>query len=98
MPFEGMNILGYDNVTGIVTAVWYDTMGTTTTIMSGPYAKPGDPLELTGTTVDPMSGHEMALRSVTTYVSDDKTVFEYFGSAEGMPEMKMMELVYTRVE
>ncbi len=26
-PFEGLNTVGYDNATGIVTAVWLDTMG-----------------------------------------------------------------------
>ena len=34
MPFEGLKILGSDNITGVVTVTWYDNMGTMTTIMS----------------------------------------------------------------
>jgi len=98
MPFEGLGITGYDNTTGVVTSVWFDTMGTATAILTGPYAKPGDPLELTGTMVDPMSGTEMKVRTVSTFYSHEKHKFEYYASMEGMPEMKMMEMEYTRVD
>jgi hypothetical protein len=99
MPFEGLSILGYDNITGDVTVVWYDNMGTMTTIMSGPYDEPGAPLELAGTMTDPITGRESALRTVTTFISDDESLFEYYGSMmAGMPEFKVMELHYSRVE
>jgi len=48
MPFEGLGITGYDNTTGIVTSVWYDNMGTVTSMFTGKYETPGEPLELTG--------------------------------------------------
>jgi len=99
MPFEGLGITGYDNITDMVTSVWYDNMGTVTSILTGPYEKPGEPLKLSGTLVDPFTKEEMKIRTVTTFISDDESLFEYFGSMmAGMPEMKLMELHYTRVE
>lgn len=99
LPFEGLGITGYDNTTGVVTYVWYDNMGTTTTILTGKYDEPGKPLKLSGTMVDPYSGDEMPVRSVMTFVSANEGKFEYFGSMmAGAPEMKLMELTYTRVE
>lgn len=99
MPFEGLGITGYDNTTGIVTSVWYDNMGTVTTILTGEYPTLGKPMELSGTMVDPYTKEALPMRTVTTYVSDDEKVFEYFSSlAAGMPEMKILELRYKRVK
>lgn len=99
MPFEAMGILGFDNVTEMVTYVWYDNMGTVTTIMTGTYDRIGEPLELKGTWVDPLTKKALPFRSVTTFISDDESRFEYYSSmAPGMPEMKVMELTYTRLE
>jgi hypothetical protein len=97
MPFEGLGVTGYDNVTGTVTATWWDTMGTGTMVMTGQWEEPGAPMVTTGTTIDPASGGEMQLRTVTTFVNDDESVFEYFATMPGMPETKVMELHYTRL-
>jgi hypothetical protein len=95
-PFEGLSIMGYDNSTGMVTNIWYDTMGTMTTISTGRYGKAGDPLVLTGSMLDVSSGVEMGFRSVTTFVDDDHATFEYFMSMPGAPEMRSMVIEYTR--
>jgi hypothetical protein len=95
-PFEGLGITGYDNAAKMVTSVWYDSMGTVTNILKGSWDEPGAPLELHGEMFDPMSGLTMKVRTVTTFISHDENVFEYFATAEGMPEMKAMELRYTR--
>ncbi len=97
MPFDGMGLTGYDNTTGLVTSIWIDSMSTATAVMTGKWDKPGAPLETSGTMTDPASGQEMQLRTVTTFISDDESLFEYFGTVGGMPEMKMMELHYIRV-
>jgi hypothetical protein len=97
-PMEGLGITGYDNTTGVMTATWYDNMGTATTVLRGKPGAPGDPLEMTGTMIDPMSGMEMKLRTVTTMNGPDEKVFEYFMSMGEMPEMKAMVITYTRVE
>ena len=43
-----------------------------------------------------MSGMNMTVRTLTTFVSHDESLFEYFAAPEGMSEMKVMELRYTR--
>ena len=45
-----------------------------------------------------MSGMEMKIRTVTTFTDEDSKLFEYFMSAQDMPEMKVMEITYTRVK
>lgn len=98
-PFEGLGMLGYDNTTGVATYVWYDTMGTMTLVGTGLYPRIGDPLEVTGTMVDPSTGAEVSFRTKTTFVSGDETRFEYFTAAKGdQPTTKMMELLYTRIK
>ena len=98
MAFEGLGITGYDNTSKVITSVWYDNMGTVTNILTGTCAKPGDPMELFGEMHDPMTGMDMKVRTLTTFVSNDESLFEYFATAEGMTEMKVMELRYTRAE
>ena len=98
MPYDGMGITGYDNVSGVVTALWMDSMGTTIMVMTGKWEKPGAPLVTTGTYTDPMTGQQMAVRTVTTFVSGDESLFEYFAATAGMPESKMMELRYHRIK
>ena len=36
MPFEGLSIMGCDNTTGVITNVWYDNLGTMTSVSSAP--------------------------------------------------------------
>lgn len=98
MPFKGLGLTGYDNTTGFVTSVWYDNMGTTTTVLTGSYANPGDPLVLYGKMLDPVTGQDMAVRTVTTFISHDESLFEYFATAPGADEVKVMELRYTRTQ
>lgn len=98
MPYEGMGITGYDNVTGLVTTTWFDNMGTVTSIFQGEYETPGEPLHLKGELTDPFTKEKMQVRVVTTFISDNESMFEYYGSMmAGMPEMKLMELHYKRV-
>ncbi len=97
MPFEGLSITGYDNSTGLVTSIWMDTMGTMIMTMTGTWDKPGAPMATSGTYLDPMSGQEMMVRTVTTFVSADESLFEYYTTAPGTPESKTMELRYQRV-
>ena len=99
MPFQGLGITGYDNTTGQVTMVWYDNMGTVTSIMSGPGTKPGAMLGLEGSMSDPVSKGDLPFRVELTFISDDERVFTYYSSmAVGIPEYKMMEQTYKRMK
>ena len=43
-----------------------------------------------------MSGQSLKLRMVTRVEDQDRHVFEYFMTPPGLPEIKQMEIVYTR--
>jgi len=96
MPFEGFGLTGYDNSSHEVTSIWVDSMGTVMGIMTGVYEKIGEPMELFGTMVDPASGMEMKMRTVTTFSGNDAHSMAYYMSMGDMPEFKAMELTYTR--
>jgi hypothetical protein len=96
LPFEGMGSTGYDNTTGVVTSTWIDNFGTGTMIMTGKYEQAGDPLVVTGTMVDPASGAEITLSSITEFVGDDAHTVTMYMSMPGLPEMKSMVLEYVR--
>jgi hypothetical protein len=94
--YSGLGLLGCDNADGTITALWIDSMGTRTSVLSGPAGQTGEPVELRGTMADPALGRRLNQRVVITFVSEDEQRWEYFGAPEGFAEMKMMELVYTR--
>ena len=98
MPFDGLGLTGYDNTTGVVTSIWMDSMSTGTIVMTGQWEKPGAPLETTGVMTDPATGEQMQLRTVTTFISDDESRFDYYATMPGMAETKMMELHYVRAQ
>jgi hypothetical protein len=94
--FSGLGLLGCDNASGTITALWVDSMGTRTSVLSGPAGQAGEPLELRGSMTDPAIDRGLNQRVVITFVSEDEQRWEYFGAPEGFEEMKMMELVYSR--
>ena len=98
MPFTGMGLTGYDNTNGEVTSIWIDSLSTGTAVLTGTYETPGEPMELTGAMVDPVTGKEVVMRTVSTFISEDEHRFEMYTTMPGLPEMKSMEMVYTRAD
>jgi hypothetical protein len=95
-PFEGMGIVGYDNVLGKYVSTWMDTMGTGMLIETGSCDGEGKVFKSSGEYANAMTGEMEAMRSVHTIESADRNVLEMFGSGEDGKEFKMMEIVYTR--
>ncbi|PZD79302.1 DUF1579 domain-containing protein [Mesonia sp. K7] len=95
MPFEGQSITAFDNAKKKYIATWIDNMGTGVLILEGDYNKETKQLIMTGTMVDPMTGKDIQVKEVMTYLSKDKHKFEMFMIQEGQ-ELKTMEIVYTR--
>lgn len=94
--YEGLGLLGCDNAGGTITALWIDSLGTMTSVLTGPAGRAGEPLELRGSLTDPATGHLLNLRAILTFVSPDEHRWEYYGAPEGFDEAHMLELVYTR--
>lgn len=94
--FEGMGMLGYDNVQKSYISTWTDT--TTTSIMLSGQGKVADNnlLEMKGEFVCPMTREIHITREVTKLLDKNKYVFEMYDIGQDGKEYKAMEIVYTR--
>ncbi len=97
-PFEGMGLLGYDNVTGKYVGNWCDSMGTGLMNYEGDYDAQKKELVCTGDFVDAATKMTMKARMVSRFISDDEHVFEMYGPGPTGDEVKWMEMHYTRVK
>jgi hypothetical protein len=99
-PFEGLEILGYDNAKKEYRTIWLDSMGTGIMSASATYdataktfTEKGShscPLEKTG---------EKNYRAVLTMTDDDHFKYEFYTTPPGEPtasEFKAMEINYTK--
>jgi len=96
MPFTGMGITGYDNVTKKYVHTWMDNFGTGIMRSEGTADASGMVINWTGESADPMTGKKSKYRMVDRTIDDNKHVFEMFGAAPGGKEAKMMEITYER--
>lgn len=96
MPFEGRNILGYDNAKKKFVTTWIDNMGTGVMMYEGTWDEGKKAILFTGKMVDPMTHMECEMRETFTFVDDNTQVMESWCKCKGMPEYKSMEIKYTR--
>jgi hypothetical protein len=96
MPFEGMELLGFDQKTNQFVSVWMDNMGT------GMVASNGGQIDPTGKVItvnmnmdDPMTKKAVPYKMVTKIVDPNKHVFTMTSVRDGK-EMTEMEITYTR--
>jgi Protein of unknown function (DUF1579) len=96
--FEGLGLLGYDNIKKKYVSQWYDSMSTGTMKAEGDYDTKSKTLKDKGSMSCPMSASgTQDVRTEWQMTSKNKMVFSMFGSRpEGGPEFKMMEVVYSR--
>ncbi len=96
--FEGMGLIGYDNVKGKFESIWLDTMSTGAMRSDGTYDDQTKTLKDSGTMSCPISADKtQEFRSELQFLSNKKLIFSMFGKGptDG-PEFKMMEITYTR--
>ena len=97
MPFEGMEILGYDTKKKEYTSVWIDNMGTMMSIGSGQADQAGKVFTMTSMFDDPVSGKPVPFKMVTKVVDNNSHVFDMIGTKDGKDHTEM-EITYTRVK
>lgn len=95
-PFEGMEIMGYNNMTKQFESVWFDSMATAIMKTAGTYNEGTKTMTCSGECNDPMTGAPMQVRNVMKIIDDDRHTFEMYATMSGQPEMKMMTINYTR--
>lgn len=98
MPFEGMNILGYDTMKQKYTSVWFDSMGTIMIYAEGTCDANGKVATYFGEYDDPMTGGKTKkkFRNTMKIESKDKAVFEMYEAGPDGKETRVLELTMTR--
>ncbi|HSU29531.1 MAG TPA: DUF1579 domain-containing protein [Chitinophagaceae bacterium] len=96
MPFEGMSIMGYDNMKKEYFSTWIDNMGTGIYVFTGQWDDASKKLTMTGT-MKCMNGQDGTMREVFTMTDDDHQTLEMYGpDPQTGKEYKNMEIKYTR--
>lgn len=96
MPFEGSSITGYDNATKKFFSYWVDNMSTGGMVLEGSYDEATQTFTYAGSGMS-FTG-EYKVREIIQHVNDDETMFTMYMEESGKPEMKMMEIKYTRIK
>lgn len=94
--FEGLGTLGYDNVGKQYVGTWIDNMSTGIMTMHGTCGKDG--WEMTGESLDPMTGKPVTSRSKLSMPDADTIFMEMWMPGPDGKEMKWMEMTCKRTK
>ncbi len=96
-PFEGMGIVGYDNVRAQYQSIWFDSMATGIMSMSGQFDAATNTLNESGKNSCPMTGDkERECRADWKIVDANQNVYSAYTTGPDGKEFKGMEIVYTK--
>ncbi len=97
-PFEGMAIIGYDNVAKEYTSIWIDNMATGVMKSTGQYDAATKTFKEEGTFSCPLTGKkDNAHKGITKIVDADHHIFEmWHDDVKTGKNYKAMEIVYER--
>lgn len=93
--FKGLEICGYDRVTGKYSSFWCDSISTVSMYLTGEGKNDGKIVEFKGQSIDPESKKVLHVRNVLREKSPDEFTFEMYCDKEGS-EKKTMEMTYKR--
>ncbi|MGD8453027.1 MAG: DUF1579 domain-containing protein [Phycisphaerae bacterium] len=97
MAFDGLDLIGYDNLKKKYVSLWIDSMSTGMYLSLGSPDATGKVVTYYGFTDDPMTGERDKMsRTVWREESSDRLVLEMYEKPAGADEFKIMEIVYTR--
>lgn len=94
MPFNGMDLTGFDNALKVFQNVWIDNMGTGMMQVEGTYDKSSNTITYKGKMVTP-NGSKVDVRNVVTIIDKDHSTYDMFVNM-GAGETKTMEIKYKR--
>jgi hypothetical protein len=97
MPFEGMNLLAFDNAKKVFISNWVDNMGTGMMTMEGTWDEKTKTITFTGKMVDPMTGKDCDVKETFTIVDDNTQVMTmYAPNPDGKGMFKTMQIKFKR--
>jgi hypothetical protein len=98
MPFHGIGVYGFDNVSQEFQTTWIDNCGTGMATGTGDLSSDGKTMTWTLTYNCPITKKPTHLREVERRTGEDTMTLEIYGVFAGTgKEYKMMEIDYTRV-
>ena len=98
-PFEGTGTIGYDNVRGEYTTIWFSNMNTGIMNVSGQYDPATKTLTDKGTFSCPITGEKnMPYHSEWKIVDNDHNTYVSYSVGPDRKEFKSMEISYTRTQ
>jgi hypothetical protein len=95
MPFEGINIIGYDNAKKMFVSSWFDNFGTGILNMHGTLDEATNTINLNGKQTDPVTGKDIDVRETFKIIDSKNQEMEMFMTLNGI-ETKSMEVKYTK--
>ena len=95
MPFTGMSLTGFDNVSGKYWATWNDSMSTGLMVSEGTCDEKHN-CTFWGSWNDAIKKGPVKSRMVTRQTGPGTEVFEMYAPGRDGKEMKMMEMTYTK--
>ncbi len=95
MPFQGLGLTGYDNISKEFVGNWVDNFGTGIMRSRGTLDSAGKLLTWSATSNDPITKKEVTMKMVSQVVDPATQVFSMYENHEGK-EVKTMEITYTR--
>ncbi len=95
-PFEGIQIIGYDNLENKYRSFWIDNAGTSFYLTTGELDKTGKELRETGQWPNMPGKPPMHVRAVTRFVGPDEYVYELYMPGDDGKEFKALEYKATR--
>ena len=96
MNYEGIGIIGYDNLKGHYVSTWKDNMSTGIMTSSAQYDAETSTMKEEGTYTCPMKGREVAFTSELKFVDADHFTYAMYETDENGTTYKMMDIQYTR--
>jgi hypothetical protein len=93
-PFQGRGLVGYDALRKKFVMTWVDNLSTSITYAFGTYDEKAKTMTYTHEEQTPMG--KARARDVLKFVSDDEQVFEMYQQMGSEPEVKVLEVTYTR--
>jgi hypothetical protein len=95
-PFEGLQIIGYDNLAKKYATFWIDNTSTSFFLTTGTLDPAKKVLTESGQWADPMTGGTSKVKMTTRYVGPDEFIYEQFMFMPDGKEFKSMENHCTR--
>lgn len=90
MPFEGENVMAYNNARKVYSSTWIDNMGTGLMYMEATYDKGNKTITSKGKAYDIVTGKPYDLRETQTLVDDNTQEMEMLDIKNGKETKTMM--------